>query len=173
MSSFFRLIIAGLTHPTDGSERQNIKDLDGSTPRAKIKSCSIADPYVVVVREDNTLGLFIGETGKGKMRRKDMSMLGDKVDNCPARRARRLALPILIELTLTWCQMSRYLAASFYQDQSGIFKIVTRASGVQGPASTTIENAMDEGRGTQWLVLVRPQGVVEVGVSFPNTIMPN
>jgi len=53
--------------------------VDGTTPRAKIKACSVADPYVLVIREDNSLGLFIGETGKGKMRRKDMSALGDKV----------------------------------------------------------------------------------------------
>lgn len=63
----------------DGSERQSIKDLDGTTPRAKIRACSISDPYVVVLREDDTLGLFVGPTGKGKLRRKDMSSLGDKV----------------------------------------------------------------------------------------------
>ncbi|EJD52944.1 hypothetical protein AURDEDRAFT_81080 [Auricularia subglabra TFB-10046 SS5] len=125
----------------DGSERQVIKDLDGTTPRAKIRACSISDPFVVVVREDDTLGLFVGETGKGKLRRKDMSMLGDKA--------------------------SRYLAASFYQDHSGLFQVGTARSlkgkeKANAPASTTIEAAMDEGRGSQWLVLCRPQGVVEI-----------
>ncbi|KAH7107502.1 CPSF A subunit region-domain-containing protein [Auriculariales sp. MPI-PUGE-AT-0066] len=120
----------------DGSERQNIKDLNNTTPHAKIKACSISDPYVVVVREDGSLGLFIGETGKGKMRRKDMSALGDKA--------------------------SRYLAASFYQDQSGLFKVAARKGSTQGTAAMTIETAMDEGRGSQWLLLCRPQGVIEI-----------
>lgn len=63
----------------DGSERQPIKDMDGNNYRAKIKNCSICDPYVFVLREDETIGLFIGETERGKIRRKDMSPMGDKV----------------------------------------------------------------------------------------------
>jgi hypothetical protein len=63
----------------DGNERQVIKDMDGSLPRAKIKSCSICDPFVLILREDESIGLFIGETERGKIRRKDMSPMGDKV----------------------------------------------------------------------------------------------
>ena len=62
----------------DGTERQSIKDVDGSTPRPRVKSCSICDPYILIVREDDTLGLFIGAE-RGRIRRKDMSPMGDKV----------------------------------------------------------------------------------------------
>lgn len=65
----------------DGTERQIIKDMDGNMPRPKIRACSIADPFVFVVREDDSIGLFIGETERGKIRRKDMSPMGDKVGN--------------------------------------------------------------------------------------------
>jgi cleavage and polyadenylation specificity factor subunit 1 len=36
------------------------------------------DPYVLIIREDDTLGLFVGEPSRGKVRRKDMSSFGDK-----------------------------------------------------------------------------------------------
>ena len=64
----------------DGNERQIIKDMDGNMPRPKIRGCSISDPFVFIVREDDSIGLFIGETERGKIRRKDMSPMGDKVD---------------------------------------------------------------------------------------------
>lgn len=63
----------------DGSERQIIKDMDGNMPRPKIRACSISDPFVLIIREDDSIGLFIGETERGKIRRKDMSPMGDKV----------------------------------------------------------------------------------------------
>jgi cleavage and polyadenylation specificity factor subunit 1 len=63
----------------DGSERQIIKDMDGNMPRPKIRACSISDPFVLIIREDDSIGLFIGETERGKIRRKDMSAMGDKV----------------------------------------------------------------------------------------------
>jgi cleavage and polyadenylation specificity factor subunit 1 len=66
-------------HFIDGTERQIIKDLDGSVPRPKIRHCSICDPFIMVIREDDSLGLFIGEPERGKIRRKDMSPMGDKV----------------------------------------------------------------------------------------------
>ncbi|KAG9052399.1 mRNA cleavage and polyadenylation factor subunit [Serendipita sp. 407] len=83
--------------PIDGLEKQAIKDTDGNTPRAKIRSASILDPYILILREDDTLGLFIGEPSRGKVRRKDMSALGDK--------------------------KTRYLAASFYDDRLGCLKL--------------------------------------------------
>ena len=63
----------------DGTERQTIKDADGNMPRPKIRACSISDPFVLIIREDDSIGLFIGETERGKIRRKDMSPMGDKV----------------------------------------------------------------------------------------------
>jgi len=63
----------------DGTERQIIKDMDGNLPRPKIRGCSISDPFVLIVREDDSIGLFIGEPVRGKIRRKDMSPMGDKV----------------------------------------------------------------------------------------------
>jgi len=53
--------------------------MDGNMPRARIKACSICDPFVLILREDETIGLFIGETERGKIRRKDMSPMGEKV----------------------------------------------------------------------------------------------
>lgn len=67
----------------DGSERQIIPDKDGGMPRPKIRACSISDPFVLVLREDDSIGLFIGEAEKGKIRRKDMSPMGDKVRDRP------------------------------------------------------------------------------------------
>jgi cleavage and polyadenylation specificity factor subunit 1 len=79
----FPLLIL-LNKSSDGIERQTIKDVDrdSGASRAKIRSCSIADPFILFIREDNTLGLFIGE--KGGVRRKDMTALGNKVcfSNC-------------------------------------------------------------------------------------------
>ena len=63
----------------DGSERQSIKDLDGNTLRPRIKSCGICDPFIII-RKDDTIGLFIGEMERGKIRRKDVSPMGEKVD---------------------------------------------------------------------------------------------
>lgn len=37
----------------------------------------------MVIREDDSLGLFVGETEKGKIRRKDMSPMGHKVRTMP------------------------------------------------------------------------------------------
>ena len=48
-------------------------------PRPKIRYCSISDPFVLILREDDSLGLFIGEIERGKIRRKDMSPMGEKV----------------------------------------------------------------------------------------------
>lgn len=41
----------------------------GNMPRPKIRGC------------DDSIGLFIGETERGKIRRKDMSPMGDKVNH--------------------------------------------------------------------------------------------
>jgi cleavage and polyadenylation specificity factor subunit 1 len=59
-----------------------IKDVDSSSlPRARIRATSIVDPYVLIFREDDSIGLFV-ETERGRIRRKDMSPMGDKVRFC-------------------------------------------------------------------------------------------
>lgn len=65
-------------------------------------------------------------------------------------------------------QISRYTAGCFFLDKSGVFEIQANPTGAQGAASQktgtgSLESAVDSQRGTQWLILCRPQGVVEVG----------
>ncbi|KAJ2930722.1 hypothetical protein H1R20_g6373, partial [Candolleomyces eurysporus] len=121
----------------DGSERQIIQDTDGKMPRPKIRSCSISDPFVLVLREDDSLGLFIGETDRGKIRRKDMSPMGDRA--------------------------SRYLAGCFYTDVSGLFeKHYHNSAPATDAATATLQAVVNAGAKSQWLLLVRPQGVFEI-----------
>ncbi|KAJ8502824.1 hypothetical protein ONZ45_g11405 [Pleurotus djamor] len=128
----------------DGGERQSIKDLDASNiPRPKTRACSICDPFVLIFREDDSIGLYVGETERGKIRRKDMSAMGDKT--------------------------SRYLTGCFYTDTSGLFAkqfhpaTTTSSSTAESkPATTTLHGAVNAGAQTQWLILVRPQGIMEI-----------
>ncbi|KIJ63088.1 hypothetical protein HYDPIDRAFT_29778 [Hydnomerulius pinastri MD-312] len=126
----------------DGSERQIIKDMDGNLPRPRIKACSICDPFVLILREDETIGLFIAETERGKIRRKDMSPMGEKT--------------------------SRYLAGSFYTDTSGIFEAmmtdttVATSNNADKNVTSTLQSVVTAGSNSQWLALVRPQGVMEI-----------
>ncbi|KAI0646665.1 CPSF A subunit region-domain-containing protein [Trametes meyenii] len=120
----------------DGSERQVIKDLDRNNPRPKIKSCSICDPFVLIIREDDSIGLFIGEIERGKIRRKDMSPMGDK--------------------------SSRYLTGCFYTDTGGLFQTFLNEQAPAETVTSTLQGAMNAGGSSQWLVLARPQGVVEI-----------
>ncbi|KIK28294.1 hypothetical protein PISMIDRAFT_91657 [Pisolithus microcarpus 441] len=117
---------------------QVIKDMDGNMPRAKIKACSICDPFVFILREDETIGLFIGETERGKVRRKDMSPMGEKA--------------------------SRYLAGCFFTDSNGTFELATTdvAPNHDRNATTTLQAVVSAGSHSQWLVLVRPQGIMEI-----------
>ncbi|KAJ6481684.1 CPSF A subunit region-domain-containing protein [Mycena sanguinolenta] len=115
----------------DGAERQIIKDVDGSMPRPKIRACSIFDPYVIVIREDDSIGMFI-ETDRGRIRRKDMSSMGDK--------------------------SSRYLTGCFFTDWTGLFDSCLESTVV--PSSAV--SATPTSTRTKWLLLVRPQGVVEI-----------
>ncbi|KAI0027906.1 CPSF A subunit region-domain-containing protein [Vararia minispora EC-137] len=120
----------------DGTERQIIKDMDGNNYRPKIKYCSICDPFVLILREDETIGLFIGEPERGKVRRKDMSPMGEKT--------------------------SRYIAGSFYEDTMGLFQTTTDRPAETNGDTTTLSGAMAAGQRCQWLVLCRPQGVMEI-----------
>ena len=73
---------------------------------------------------------------------------------------------------------SRYIAGSFFNDTTGIFKtrVNENAPGANGDAqlaTSTLQVAMTAGQKTQWLMLGRPQGVVEVSschviLSFTN-----
>ncbi|KAJ7164986.1 CPSF A subunit region-domain-containing protein [Mycena filopes] len=127
----------------DGTERQNIKDMDGNMPRPKIRACSISDPYVIVIREDDSIGMFI-ETDRGRIRRKDMSPMGDK--------------------------SSRYLTGCFFSDLSGLFDGCLEGATVPDSAVSADKNqgqtstlsGIGSGNRSKWLVLVRPQGVVEI-----------
>ncbi|KAJ7216585.1 CPSF A subunit region-domain-containing protein [Mycena pura] len=121
----------------DGTERQIIKDMDGSMPRPKIRACSISDPYVIVIREDDSIGMFI-ETDRGKIRRKDMSPMGDK--------------------------SSRYLTGCFFNDTTGLFDSCYETSAVPNSAVSVDKNQSSSAPGSRskWLLLVRPMGVVEI-----------
>ncbi|KAJ7291148.1 CPSF A subunit region-domain-containing protein [Mycena rebaudengoi] len=130
----------------DGAERQIIKDMDGNMPRPKIRACSISDPFVIVIREDDSIGMFIetdrGEADKGRIRRKDMSAMGDK--------------------------SSRYLTGYFFSDPSGLFDSCLESNTVPNSAVSVDKNpistlsAVSSGNRGKWLLLVRPQGVVEI-----------
>lgn len=127
--------------------------------RPKIRYCSFSDPFVLILREDNSLGLFVGDTERGKIRRKDMTPMGEKV--YVYRPVSRFFLPINT-------QVSRYVAACFYSDQSGIFQSQGAATSLGASnarsksVTLSLEAAVDSKRGSQWLILCRPQGVMEV-----------
>ncbi|KAF8191243.1 CPSF A subunit region-domain-containing protein [Pholiota molesta] len=115
---------------------QIIKDMDGNMPRPKIRACSISDPFVLIIREDDSIGLFIGETERGKIRRKDMSAMGDKT--------------------------SRYLTGSFYADSTGILEAQFESSISSSDVTTTLQAAVNADNKGQWLLLMRPQGIMEI-----------
>ncbi|KAJ7135425.1 CPSF A subunit region-domain-containing protein [Mycena crocata] len=119
----------------DGAERQTIKDVDGTVPRPKIRACSISDPFVIVIREDDSIGMFI-ETDKGRIRRKDMSPMGDKT--------------------------SRYLTGCFFSDSTGLFDGCLESNAVPNSAVSVTLSGVGSGNRSKWLILVRPSGVVEI-----------
>jgi cleavage and polyadenylation specificity factor subunit 1 len=129
----------------DGREKQTVKDTDGNMTRPKIRSAFIMDPYVLIVREDDTLGLFVGEPSRGKIRRKDMSAFGDKVRV-------RLYTP-LFSFADALVQRLRYSSATFFEDTLGRFRIVEVGSNT---------NVGDSSIPSQWIVLCRMSGIIEV-----------
>ena len=70
-------------HVLDFTERQCIKDMEGVTKRPRIRYCNISDPFVLIIRDDDSLGLFIGDAERGRIRRKDMTPMGEKVKSNP------------------------------------------------------------------------------------------
>lgn len=64
-------------------------------------------------------------------------------------------------------QASRYLAGCFYTDPSNFFEFVTTdgtttSANTDKNVTTTLQGAVGAGNHSQWLVLVRPQGTMEV-----------
>ncbi|KAF8970332.1 CPSF A subunit region-domain-containing protein [Flammula alnicola] len=116
-------------------ERHIIKDMDGNMPRPKIRACSISDPFVLIIREDESIGLFV-EAERGRIRRKDMSPMGDKT--------------------------SRYLTGCFYADTTGLFKAQFEGTVSPGGVTSTLQTAVGAGNKSQWLLLMRPQGILEI-----------
>jgi hypothetical protein len=87
-----------------------------------------------------------------KMRRKDMTNLGEKA--------------------------SRFIAASFYTDTMGLLRTfqpeggataVVDGKGKEKEKEAPAAGVQDAKAGSQWLLLVRPQGVFEV---YPNHVYP-
>lgn len=78
-TSSYRPFLFSNSGSIDGTERQLYLDADGNKPRPKIKAAHVADPFIVVMREDETFGLFVGDTAKGRVRRKDVSHFGENV----------------------------------------------------------------------------------------------
>lgn len=63
-------------------------------------------------------------------------------------------------------QTSRYLAGCFYMDMTGLFKEQYRNSAPGAEAATaTLQSVVNAGNNSQWLLLVRPQGILEVRLS--------
>ena len=54
------------------------KDMNGVAKRPKIRYCCISDPFILVTREDESLGLFVGDAERGRIREKDMTSMGEK-----------------------------------------------------------------------------------------------
>ncbi|CAE6490781.1 unnamed protein product, partial [Rhizoctonia solani] len=149
----------------DGAERQLYLDAEGNKPRPKIKAAHVADPFIVVLREDDTFGLFVGDTTKGRVRRKDVSHFGENGTVCAS--------------------------ASFFTDHTDLFQVRKPGEAVPthsgggshrrragessnskrraprksrgGPiAPATLENIVDADHGTQWLVVLRKNGSFEI-----------
>jgi len=107
-----RLLTCNLS--PDGNERQSIKDMDGNLRRPKIRYCCISDPFVMILREDDTLGLFVGDAERGKIRRKDMTPMGEKV-RCILFRHSISPLTVVLDFSLC-CWMLFFGSTGFVQD---------------------------------------------------------
>ena len=63
-------------------------------------------------------------------------------------------------------QSSRYIAGCFYTDTSGLFEAqlhtAAGTNGVDTATTSTIQGAVNSDKRSQWLILVRPQGIMEV-----------
>lgn len=125
--------------------------------RPKIRYASVCDPYIMIIREDDTLGLYVGEVERGKIRRKDMTPMGEKAD---------ISFPWVVPIILIHdLQTSRYTAGCFFSDTSATFQnrstAEQAANGTEKNAHATVESVVNSDTRSQWLLLVRPQGVME------------
>lgn len=57
---------------------------------------------------------------------------------------------------------SRYVAGGFFTDTSGLLQTFVNEQAPAENVTSTLQGAMNAGNKSQWLILVRPQGVVEV-----------
>jgi hypothetical protein len=79
-------------------------------------------------------------------------------------------MSLCVLLTIFTCaQSSRYIAGCFYTDTSGIFEAdfnhnssAGGTNGVDKTVTSTLQATVNSERRSQWLILVRPQGVMEV-----------
>ncbi|KAF8268563.1 CPSF A subunit region-domain-containing protein [Lactarius quietus] len=125
----------------DGTERQIIKDMEGNNQRPRIKYCSICDPFVFILREDDTMVYLLESPSAARSDGKTCRQWGRK-----------------------WVSDFALYRRSFFMDSTGIFKTRANENGpsANGDATSTLHSAMDAGQKTQWLMLCRPQGVVEI-----------
>ena len=57
---------------------------------------------------------------------------------------------------------SRYTAGGFFTDTAGVFKVYHQNVDANTETTVPMHSVVDASSKSQWLVLVRPQGVVEV-----------
>ena len=135
-----------------------INDMEGDNQRPKTKHGSICDPFVFILREDDTIGLFIGESERGKIRRKDISPTGEKDRHYYALfpYTNRLTEDITLYCWLILQRHSWHILNSRERECAWREWRCTLAT-------STLQVAMTAGqKKTQWLMLGRPVGVVEV-----------
>ena len=117
----------------------------------------------MVIREDDSLGLFIGEPERGKIRRKDMSPMGEKVQ------WRMIIFHLRAITNVHGCQTSKYIAGCFFANTTGIFSAkVNVAAAADLNVTSMLQNVMNAGAKTQWSLLCRPPGVLEVRIKAPH-----
>ncbi|QRW23646.1 cleavage and polyadenylation specificity factor protein [Rhizoctonia solani] len=137
----------------DGAERQLYLDAEGNKPRPKIKVAHVADPFIVVIREDDTFGLFVGDTAKGRGTIcASASFFTDHTD--------------LFQIRKPGDVVAAHSGPGSHRRRPGESSSSKRRASRKsrgGPAaSTTLENIVDAEHGTQWLVVLRKNGFFEI-----------
>ncbi|QRV81748.1 cleavage and polyadenylation specificity factor protein [Ceratobasidium sp. AG-Ba] len=160
----------------DGAERQVYLDADGNKPRPKIKSACVADPFIVVLREDESFGLFVGDTAKGRVRRKDVSHFGENGTVCASASFFTDRTELFVTRkpgdVIPSRAESGHRSKRGPAESSGSKRKASTAGAGSGRSSkrsrggptapTTYENIIDAEHGTQWLVVLRKNGFFEI-----------
>ncbi|KAF8600601.1 hypothetical protein BDV93DRAFT_608605 [Ceratobasidium sp. AG-I] len=162
----------------DGTERQLYLDADGNKPRPKIKAAHVADPFIVVMREDESFGLFVGDSAKGRVRRKDISHFGENGTICASASFFTDHTDLFGVRKPGDVESSKPSGGGTHRnrravgDNSGSKRKASSAGVGSGKGSkrskatpsapTTYENIVDAGHGTQWLVVLRKDGFFEI-----------